>query len=263
MDLPKETKPTGKDALKFLSRMSDVFLQANCERILQDLEKEGFQIRKPTEAEPDMKDRIVKIYRDSKSSCRITSLVSTHKNQQDIFTRDYNETFLECLCLFSTPGLNEQGGWGNDQRPRGGAGAGVLGARREGVATKLTSQTLQAMSPMHIAELVTVRAQSCSQCVEAVQGIDFDATNHKNWTYSNLRAKLETLPHFSDKKNYCHIENMGRIIRALLQMKAEANSAGKEYSKMLETFKFFLQHDSGLGGRGSSFSFEVSSTYAI
>jgi hypothetical protein len=121
---------------------------------------------------------------------------------------------------------------------------------------------------MHIAELVTVRAQSCSQCVEAVQGIDFDATNHKNWTYSNLRAKFEKLPHFSDKKNYCQIENenMGRIICALLQMKAEANSAGKEYSKMLETFKFFLQHDSGLGGRGSSFSFDVeqvSSTYAI
>jgi tRNA(Arg) A34 adenosine deaminase TadA len=120
---------------------------------------------------------------------------------------------------------------------------------------KLTRKTLQAMTSKEVAELATRRAffglvLDCAEtCKKALQDSAISgATYQSDWTRASLEVKL--VPHF-DESIRLYLRN---IVDALLAMKAEADS-GKEYSKMLETFKFFLQHDPdnrqcqvGLGG---------------
>jgi tRNA(Arg) A34 adenosine deaminase TadA len=108
---------------------------------------------------------------------------------------------------------------------------------------KLTRKTLQAMTSKEVAKEATDRS-SCfffehkETCITALQKSAVSgATYQSDWTRASLEAKL--VPHFSDESIRLYLRS---VVDALLAMKAEADS-GKEYSKMLETFIFFLQHE--------------------
>jgi len=108
---------------------------------------------------------------------------------------------------------------------------------------KLTRKTLQAMTSREVAEEAT-RRSSCffadhtETCITALQSSAVSgATYQSDWTRASLEAKL--VPYFFDESIRLYLRS---VVDALLAMKAEADS-GKEYSKMLETFIFFLQHE--------------------
>ena len=98
------------------------------------------------------------------------------------------------------------------------------------------------MTSIEVAEEAT-RRSSCffehyQLCITALQSSAVSgATYQSDWTRASLEAKL--VPHFSDESIRLYLRS---VVDALLAMKAEADS-GKEYSKMLESFIFFLQHE--------------------
>jgi hypothetical protein len=158
--------------------------------------------------EPERHATISKMCTISKDLERLNKELNTHLDMQKTFAKDYEKALSSCLRLF-----------------------------------KRTSQKLLAMTPLDVAKSATFRAEISSSdnaqaCVDALQtsGVS-GATYQRDWTRAKLEAKLKKVPFFNVGN-----ENLGKVVDALLAIKSEEDSR-KEYSQMLETFKFFLHHD--------------------
>ncbi len=102
---------------------------------------------------------------------------------------------------------------------------------------KLTRKTLQAMTSREVVLSATRRAGLAPECALALQNSAVSgATYQSDWTRASLEAKL--MPHFGENIR----DHLRNTVDALLEMKAEAEKK-TEYSKMIETFKFFLHRD--------------------
>ena len=97
-----------------------------------------------------------------------------------------------------------------------------LPASAAAAGARLTRQTLQTMSQQRVAETATARARvvPAADCVQAVIDAAVTGRNYvTDWTAEELECDLGAVAYFQS-----HVEDLHKVVRALMEMKAEADA---------------------------------------